>query len=190
MVDGFVSAVAAPTAVPAGGSAAALAGALAAALGEMVCGVSLKRKSLAAHHGVLTATRTHLAGLRERLLANVDHDAQSYAALILAQKLPASTAAEQAALNEAIEQAGKQASAIPLETSELAVAVARELATLAAITIPQTAPDLAVAANLVETARRAGIDNVRANLGGIRDAVWLRDMEARIKALNHVDGPL
>jgi len=70
MVDGFVSAVAAPTAVPAGGSAAALAGALAGALAEMVCGVALKRRSLAAHHAVLSATRARLAGLRERLLAN------------------------------------------------------------------------------------------------------------------------
>jgi glutamate formiminotransferase len=183
MVDGFVSAVAAPTAVPAGGSAAALAGALAGALAEMVCGVALKRKSLAAHHAVLSATRARLAQLRERLLANVDHDAESYRALLLAQNLLASTPAEQAVRNQAVEQAGKQASAVPLETSELAAAVAREVTTLGAITIPQTAPDLAVAANLVETARRAGIDNVRANLGGIRDAAWLRDIEARIKAL-------
>ncbi len=55
MVEEFVNAVAAPTPTPGGGSVAALAGALAAGLGEMVCGVSLKRKSLSAHHPALEA---------------------------------------------------------------------------------------------------------------------------------------
>ena len=64
----FVNAVAAPTPTPGGGSVAALAGALAAGLGEMVCGVSLKRKSLGAHHPALEAARTRLAALRERLM--------------------------------------------------------------------------------------------------------------------------
>ena len=50
MVEPFVNVVAAPTPTPGGGSVAALAGALAAGLGEMVCGVSRKRKSLADHH--------------------------------------------------------------------------------------------------------------------------------------------
>src|SRR5208283_4862555 len=50
MVEEFVNTVAAPTPTPGGGSVAALAGALAAGLGEMVCGVSLKRKSLGAYH--------------------------------------------------------------------------------------------------------------------------------------------
>ena len=47
MVEEFVNAVAAPTPTPGAAASAALAGALAAGLGEMVCGVSLKRKSLA-----------------------------------------------------------------------------------------------------------------------------------------------
>ena len=75
MVEEFVNAVAAPTPTPGGGSVAALAGALAAGLGEMVCGVSLKRKSLSAHHPALEATRTRLAALRERLMEIVDLDA-------------------------------------------------------------------------------------------------------------------
>ena len=45
-------------------------------------------------------------------------------------KLPKSTEAEQAARDQAIEAASKQASIVPLETAELAAAVARELASL------------------------------------------------------------
>ena len=110
MVEDFVNAVAAPTPTPGGGSVAALAGALAAGLGEMVCGVSLKRKSLGAHHPALEATRARLAALRERLMEIVDLDAQSYEAVMRAFKLPKSTEAEQAARDQAIEAASKQAS--------------------------------------------------------------------------------
>src|SRR5208282_2047936 len=113
-----------------GGSVAALAGALAAGLGEMVCGVSLKRKSLGAHHPALEATRTRLAGLRERLMETVDRDAQSYEAVMRACKLPKSTEAEQITRNQAIEAASKQASVVPLETAELASAVTREITSM------------------------------------------------------------
>ncbi len=184
MVEAFVSAVAAPTPTPGGGSVAALAGALAAGLGEMVCGVSLKRESFSAHYPALEATRTRLAALRERLLEAVDRDARSYEAVMRAFKLPKSTEAEQTARHQAIEAASKQASAVPLETAELAAEVAREVASLAGITIPQAASDLGVASNLAETARRGGIENVRANLSGIRDESWLKDIEARLRVLN------
>ncbi len=187
MVEDFVNAVAAPTPTPGGGSVAALAGALAAGLGEMVCGVSLKRKSLGAHHPVLEATRTRLAARRERLMEIVDLDPQSYEAVMRAFKLPKSTEAEQAAHYQAIEATSKQASMLPLETAELAVEVARELASLKEITIPQAAADLSVASNLAETARRGGIENVWANLPGVQDESWLRDVEARLEKLGSRD---
>ncbi len=179
----FVAALAAPTPTPGGGSAAALAGALAAALGEMVCGVSLERKSLQAQHAALAATRTRLAGWRARLMENIDRDAQSYEAVLCAYRLPKSSDPEQAARNHAVEAASKEAAAVPLETAEMAAAVGREVAGLSGITIPQAASDLRVAASLTETARLGGIENVRANLPSVRDEAWLRGIEARLQAL-------
>ncbi len=190
MVENFVSAVAAPTPTPGGGSVAALAGALAAGLGEMVCGVSLKRQSLSAHRPALEATRTRLAALRERLMDGVDRDAQSYEAVMRAFKLPKSTEAEQAVRDQAIEAASKQASEVPLETAESAATVERELASLGGITIAQAASDLVVASSLAETARRGGIENVRANLPGIRAESWLRGVEARLEVLDKVLKPM
>jgi glutamate formiminotransferase/formiminotetrahydrofolate cyclodeaminase len=184
MVEDFVNTVAAPTPTPGGGSVAALAGALAAGLGEMVCGVSLKRKSLAAHHVALEATRARLAVMRERLMEIVDLDPQSYEALMRAFKLPKSTEAEQAVRDQAIEETSKQASVVPLETAELAVAVAHELSSLTGITIAQAASDLSVSENLAETARRGGIENIRANLPGVHDETWLRGVQARLDLLD------
>jgi formiminotetrahydrofolate cyclodeaminase len=102
-------------------------------------------------------------------------------------KLPKSTEAEQAARHLAIETASKQASVVPLETAEFAAAVAREVSSLAGITIAQAASDLRVASDLAETARRGGIENVRANLPEVRDESWLRGVRERLERLGTRD---
>jgi glutamate formiminotransferase len=187
MVEEFVNTVAAPTPTPGGGSVAALAGAMAAGLGEMACGVSLKRKSLSVHHAALESARIRLAEIRERMMGIIDRDSQSYEAVMRAFKLPKSTEEEQAARGQAIEASSKQASLVPLETAELATSLARELANLAGVTIVQAASDLAVASNLADTAKRGGIENVRANLPGVKEQAWLRDIEERLQKLGGRD---
>jgi glutamate formiminotransferase / formiminotetrahydrofolate cyclodeaminase len=183
LAEGFVDAVAAKTPTPGGGSVAALAGALAAALGEMVCRLTLGRKSFEAHRETLQDSLARLASLRERLLVNIDRDAESYTAVVAAMKLPKSSDAEQAARRTAIEAASKTAAEVPLETAQLAAEVAQVIETLRPITIPQASSDLTVARDLAASARRGAIENVRANLPSIHDAEWVEQMGAKIKAL-------
>jgi formiminotetrahydrofolate cyclodeaminase len=116
-------------------------------------------------------------------METVDRDAQSYEAVMRAGKLPKSTQAEQAARNQAIEAASKQASVVPLETAELASAVGHEITGLVGITIAQAASDLSVASNLAATAQRGGGENVRANLPGVQDESWLREIKERLQKL-------
>ncbi len=181
MAEAFVTAVAAPTATPGGGSVAALVGGLAAALGEMVCGVSLNRKSLEAHHTRLKELQNRLCSLRQCLLENMDRDAQSYEAVMEAFKLPKSTETEKTRRAQAIEEAGKNATSVPMETAELSAEVATIISSLRDITIPQAAPDLAVALDLAGTAMRGGIENVRANLPSIKDQEFLNRVERRLE---------
>jgi glutamate formiminotransferase len=169
MVEPFVTAVAAPTPAPAGGSVAAFAGALAAALGEMVCGLSLNRKALEAHHPKLEESQNRLSSLRQRLLDNVDRDALSYEGVMAAFKLSKSRETEKAGRARAIEEAFKKATSVPLETAEASAEVAKIISSLFDITIPAAAPDLAVALDLAGTAKRGAIENVRANLPSIKD---------------------
>ncbi|MGD0695650.1 MAG: glutamate formimidoyltransferase [Terriglobia bacterium] len=183
LAKGFVEAVAADTPTPGGGSVSALAGALAAALGEMVCGITLKKKSMVAHHPMVQEARDRLAGLRQRLMEAVDCDAASYESVLAAFKLPKSTEAEQAARREAIESASKKAAEVPLETAQLAVEVARLADSLRPITAPQAASDLSVAHHLAGTALQGALTNVRANLPSIHDTDWVRQMETQIQAL-------
>ena len=191
MIEEFVSAVAAPSATPAGGSIAALAGALAAALGEMVCGLSLKRPSLAAHYPKLKESHDRAASLRQRLLDNIDRDAQSYEAVMAAFRLPKSTESEKARRAQAIEAASKSATSVPLETAELSAEVRKIISGLRDITIPLAAPDLAVALDLAGTAQRSAIENVRANVPAIKDREFLADVDLRLeKALADAHPPM
>src|SRR5438094_10298427 len=61
----FLDAVASPSATPGGGSASAFAAALAASLGQMVAGLSRKKKSLAAY--VEQLSEIGRASCRERV---------------------------------------------------------------------------------------------------------------------------
>ena len=110
----------------------------------MVCGLSLNRKTLEAHHRQLRELQNRLSSLRQRLLENIDRDAQSYEAVMAAFKLPKSTETEKAGRAQAIEEAGKNATSVPLETAELSAEAAKIISSLRDITIPVAAPDLAV----------------------------------------------
>jgi glutamate formiminotransferase / formiminotetrahydrofolate cyclodeaminase len=183
LTERFVAAVAADTPTPGGGSVSALAGALAAALGEMVSRLTLKKKNFAEHHAAAQSSLARLAELREKLLDNIDRDAESYEAVMAAYKLPKGTDEEKTARAKAIEGASKHAAEVPLETAELAAEIIRIVESLRGITIPQAASDLAVAISLAKAALAGAIENVHANLPSIQDSAWVRQMEGQVQAL-------
>ena len=179
----FVDAVAADTPTPGGGSVSALAGALGAALAEMVCRLTLKKKSLAQHHPEIGRALGRLEALRKDLMAAVDRDAESYQGVIQAMRLPKDTEPEQAARRRAIEEASRNATLVPLHTAELATEVRRAIEGLRPITIPQAASDLSVAMSMAAASRAGAVDNVRTNLPSIPDKAWVSEIEARLGEL-------
>jgi glutamate formiminotransferase / formiminotetrahydrofolate cyclodeaminase len=183
LAERFVAEAAAGTPTPGGGSVSALAGALAAALAEMVSRLTLKKNPLAEHHEKVEAALARLAGLREKLMENIDRDAESYQAVMAAYKLPKATEAEKATREKAIELAGKVAASVPLETAALAAQILRILETLSGSTLPAAASDLVVARHLAEAAREGALENVRVNLPSIHDSDWVRQIEVQIHAL-------
>ncbi len=182
LAQGFVDVVAADTPTPGGGSVSALAGALAAALGEMVCRLTLKKKAFADQFETLRNELEHLERLRKSLMEAVDRDAASYQAVLKAMRLPKGTEAEQAARREAIEEASKGATLVPLGTAELATETSRILERLRPIIMPQAASDLSVGLGLAAAARVGSIENVRTNLPSIQDREWAAAIESRLAA--------
>jgi glutamate formiminotransferase/formiminotetrahydrofolate cyclodeaminase len=123
MAQPFLEAVAEATPTPGGGSVSALAGALAASLGQMVAGLSRKKKSQAAFADQLSAALEELRRAGAALTRAIDRDAASYDAVLAAFKLPKETPTEQAAREQAIQQATKGAAEVPMQVAEAAAAV-------------------------------------------------------------------
>ena len=84
----FTNRLAARQPVPGGGGAAALIGALAAALCSMAGNYSTDKKSAEGHEEELRAAIDKAEELRMRLLTLVDADAEAFAPLAAAWKLP------------------------------------------------------------------------------------------------------
>ena len=169
----FVDAVAEPTATPGGGSVSAFAAVLAAALGQMVAGLSRKKKLQAAHVDKLSE---HLDALRreaDALSDAIDADAASYDAVMAAFKLPQGDAAESAKREETIQQANKGAAEVPLKVAEKAVALLERLGQLETIAAASMKSDLKVAKLMAEAGARGAIANVEINLDGIKDDAYV-----------------
>ena len=173
LVRPFVEAVAEPAATPGGGSVAACAAALAAALGQMVAGLSRKKKSQAFHVDKLSE---HLDALRreaEALVEAIDADAASYDAVLAAFKLPQGDSSETARRDQAVQAATKGAAEVPFIVAERAVALFERLGQLETIAAASMKSDLKVARLMAEAGARGAIANVEINLDGIKDATYV-----------------
>ena len=168
-VDEFVASIAAPEAVPGGGSVAAFAGSLAAALGQMVCGLTENRDKYASVGPRVTEIHQRLAEAQKTLQELVREDAEAYQKMMDAFKLPRETAAQKAARAEAIEHATREATESPLRTARTALQVLEWIRTLTEIGNPNARSDAAVGAQLAGAALKGAQYNVLTNLPGLSD---------------------
>jgi glutamate formiminotransferase/formiminotetrahydrofolate cyclodeaminase len=179
----FLEAVAAPTATPGGGSVSAFASALAAALGQMVAGLSRKKKAQAAYAGQLSEQLDALRHTSEELTAAIDRDAASYDAVMAAFKLPQGNSEEARQREEAIQKATRGAAEVPLEVAERSVALFERLGQLEAIAAASMRSDLQVARLMAAAGARGALANVEINVDGITDAGYVKTMRAKSAAL-------
>src|SRR5712692_8617410 len=179
----FLDAVAQPTATPGGGSVAALAGALAASLGQMVAGLSRKKKSQAAYVEQLTAAVAELRAAAEALAETIDRDATSYEAVMAAAKLPKETKEDERLREEAMQRATRGAAEVPLYVAETAVELYERLGQLEPISAASMLSDLRVGRLMAAAAARGALENVAINLESISDAAYVAAMQKRATAL-------
>jgi glutamate formiminotransferase/formiminotetrahydrofolate cyclodeaminase len=175
----FLEAVAEPSATPGGGSVSALAGALAASLGQMVAGLSRKKKSQAAFVDQLSSAIDELRTAAAALANAIDRDATSYEAVLAAFKLPKESPAERARREEAIQQATKDAAEVPMQVAETALAVYERLVQLESISGAAMISDLRVGRLMAAAAVRGALENVAINLESLADAGYAARMKAK-----------
>jgi glutamate formiminotransferase/formiminotetrahydrofolate cyclodeaminase len=181
LVRPFVAAVAEATPTPGGGSVSACAAALAAALGQMVAGLSRKKKSQAAHIEDLSTALDEFRRNADELMEAVDRDAASYDAVLAAFKLPQGNEAEQDIRKAAIETATRGAAEVPMRVAEAAMTLHERLGQLEKIAAPNMRSDLAVARLMTAAGAKGALENVEINLESLADAAYVQAMRARVR---------
>jgi formiminotetrahydrofolate cyclodeaminase len=163
---------------PAGGSASALAGAIGASLLMMAATIPKTRSGSAEEAAELAAAAVRLHTIRDTLLRLVASDSEAYANVIAALRATRATEEERAQRHEAIAQAMRRATEVPLETLRaarhglaLAVSVASN-ATRAA------GSDINVAIELLTAAVRGASSSVSTNLEALKDREYVEEIAA------------
>lgn len=166
----FLDAVAQPTAAPGGGSVAALAGALSASLGQMVAGLSRKKKSQAAFVEQLSNALAEFNAATRFFAEAIDRDAASFEAVMRAYKLPKDSSELERAREDAIQKALEHAAEVPLEVARRAADTYEKLGQLEPMASPSMLSDIRVGRLMAGSAVRGALENVAINLESIADA--------------------
>jgi glutamate formiminotransferase/formiminotetrahydrofolate cyclodeaminase len=181
----FLDAVAAPSATPGGGSVSAYVGAMAAALGQMVAGLSRKKKSQAAHVDKLSEQLNEMRKTADELTEAIDRDAASYDAVMTAFKLPQGSVEETTRRETAIQAATKGAAEVPLQVAEKAAQLNSRLLQLEGIAAASMKSDLQVARLMAGAAAKGALANVEINLDGLKDTAYVEKMKGKVAELRN-----
>jgi len=179
----FLDAVGQPTAAPGGGSVAALAGALSASLGQMVAGLSRKKKSQAAFVEPLTEALAQFQTASQTLAGAIDRDANAFGAVMAAYKLHQGTTEEQRQREESIQQALKGAAAVPMEVARAAAELFEKLGQLERMSSASMLSDIRVGRLMASASVRGAVENVFINLESITDVAFAAKMRAEARLL-------
>jgi formiminotetrahydrofolate cyclodeaminase len=150
--------------VPGGGSAAALAGAMGAALVHMVVELTAGRPSAEGSEGALAEISAAATNWQSELLNLAEVDANAYAAVVAARRLPRESERERQSRDVQIGAALREATRAPLMTARIANEVLALTELLAPIGNRNAVSDVGVAAMLAVTAVRGAALNVEINL--------------------------
>lgn len=179
----FLDELASSAPTPGGGSAAAIMGAMGAALVSMVCNLTLGKKDYEAVEAQMRAALAEAERLRARLTAMVAEDVSAFDALMAAYKLPRADDPQKLARSQAIQQALKLATDVPLECAAACAEVVALSQRIAAIGNKGVISDAGVAVLAAQAALRSAALNVDINTPSIKDADFVQSRRARLEAL-------
>ncbi|MDX2029729.1 MAG: cyclodeaminase/cyclohydrolase family protein [Blastocatellia bacterium] len=177
----YADVIASGAQTPDGVSIAAYAGALAASLGGMLCNLTIGQRPAAEKEA--SAMLDQLDELRTDLYRAINEDAETRELVLDAISLSQESEGEILARTFAIEQATKNAVAIPLRVAENAVEVLELLKELTEICNPSGLADLATGAQLAMAAIRGAVYNTFANLSAIQDEDFNQDRRGQAAEL-------
>lgn len=166
---GFVEETAAESPAPGGGSVAAAVGALGAALGTMVANLSSHKRGWDERWEEFSDQAEKGKTAHAELTRLVDADTDAFNVLMDAFGLPKASEAEAAARAEAIQEATRHATEVPLRVMEVALGAMDVIEAMAAGGMASSISDAGVGALCARAAVRGAGLNVRINAKSLTD---------------------
>jgi len=182
-ITDFLQNTAAGTPVPGGGSVSALSAALGAGLTEMVANLTVAKKGYEAVENEMKEIAGTVQKLREKLVAEVDKDANAYNDVLAAFKLPKTTAAEKDQRAQAIQDAMQNAARVPLGVAYDALQVMDLVEKVIRKGNRNAVSDGAVGVMMARSAVLGALLNVKINLASIKDKAFVEEMMRQVNKM-------
>jgi len=175
----FSAKLASDAPAPGGGSVAALSASLGAALTHMVAALTTGKAKYAEYEELSLNTLKQAEELRAKLLDCMDRDTEIFGQMEAVFKMPKATDEEKKARREAMQEALKACSVVPLEIMEHCYEALQMTANYVGKSNSNAASDLGVAALMLEAGIKGAWLNVLINVGGIKDEAFVSEYKER-----------
>ena len=185
----FADELASESPAPGGGSVAALCGSMAAALAAMVPNLSVIWRDPRDKRDAMSSIAEQAQEHKAWFLRAIDADTDAFTKVIEANRLPAGNAEEKKAKAEALRQANRGATLVPLDVLERTLPVFDLALEAAEKGNPNSLSDAGVAGLCAMAGAEAAYYNVLINLDGIEgDDEWVTETRERSrKALGQAE---
>jgi formiminotetrahydrofolate cyclodeaminase len=179
----FLEKTASGSPVPGGGSIAALSAAIAAGLSEMVANLTIGKKGYEATEKQMKVIKKAAADYRNKLIKDIDRDSDAYNGVLTAFRLPKGYEQEEKFRKQAIQDAFKKASLVPLDVAKNAFKIIDLAEQVVKHGNKNAVTDGAVAVMMARTAVLSSLYNVKINLASIKDMDFVKRIRKDVTSL-------
>lgn len=179
----FLDDVSSGSPVPGGGSVSAITGALGTSLVSMVLNLTTSSKKYEEFHQIANDTQIEVSRISERLKKLVVEDAEAFEKVMAAYKMAKNTEEEKAERKRALEEATKQAIAVPLETGKQCIEGLSIINKIIEKTNKNAISDLGVANLLLKAACEGAIYNIYINLNSLSDPSYTDEVKKVVEKM-------
>ena len=181
----FANETASESPAPGGGSIAAYMGSLGISLATMVANLSSHKKGWDQRWKEFSAWAEKGQKIKDELLYLVDEDTNAFNKIMEAFSLPKSSEQEVKTRSEAIQNATKYATEVPLKTMILAYSSFPIIKAMAEIGNPNSISDAGVGALCARSAVIGAYMNVRINAAELKDEAFKKEILAKAEKIKN-----
>lgn len=172
----FANETASESMAPGGGSVSAYVGTLGSSLGTMVANLTSHKKGWDERWKEFSDWASSGQKIKDRLVALVDEDTNSFNAIIEAMRLPKETPEDKKKRSEAIQKATRYAIEVPFNVMETAFSAFPLVEAMIIHGNPNSVTDAGVGALCINTAIQGAWMNVQVNMQGLKDEEFKKEI--------------